>query len=1047
MISMEFDTEGLEVPMIMNIPYDHPGDPKGSDTVPAWLTPGEFVVNKEATDMYGPVIEKMNDHGREIQNEKMHDGGSVEGGKYHPVHRRAGGDVPMPTPRPEIPDVPALDPQNLYKMLINRGFTDVAARGIIGNFYSESKLDPDAKQLLSSGKFGKGRGLAQWEKGGRFDTDPLNLVDFAAEREKSWRDPEVQLDFMLAEMENSDQFGKVKQGINAAESPEKAAEIFLTGYEKANPEHETYEGSKVERMAYAGDFQPERKPTMLASLLNMFSTSTAQAEDVSAVPTSQPVPKPPVPAPPAPEKSKTPVITAMTGQEMPVTSTMADLLAAARAQYKDAGGEVSDDDYAAQFEELKKLAQQATATQGSYIGDEVLEEGGTNYDPQRHAEEIQFRRKMARDAEISKDLAANEAEYLKASTPPVPMASNVPPKSDDTSSVPPIAQKPEVIKALDKSKSAVGKLFDNEVFTGPDGEYITGPDNEPVFLSEDQSKAVQRADVPESDSEGNFFTQNILGPEGRKITGTQTEAEIKADSQEAIGNRKAEQFGERAAYQADLKTEQSEDYQEMVRRAKSAGKIPMSPSEWRAFTTPTQNPDGEVIEAPIERHAVLSDAPSASDQQENIDSSVASTEVINEGGSVEEANLAAGSEAKTDDSSAKAEEKSSSVAEIIEKGKSHTGPGADQPGENSDATSVEEKGQKEPPEKKNKAVGMLKSLFGDLFDKKELARMAVMYLGSRAMGYSHQGSLGFSAKNYITRVDAKVANRDQFTQANATKFTTESLELYRETGKLSDLVPVGKPVQRKGEYKTFYGEGGKKITGEKVVSGDNTYYVDQNGKVINQYKYNEDPRNVPGTDEYESRVSSNSKDNEEIIKSMKSVISKKDGANIYKTDINPTVEGRKVAEWAIKNGVPIERVGGFVQLAMQDAINDDRQDGSRATSLIPYMNSLVIRERTDMPDLFMVGEGDDRQPVDPEQFAALNTDVAFVMRKIGAKGSDFNLSNQYYTQAIKEFNDTLSDKDRKQYARMAKGTGLSPFMVFVQKDLADYLQKTSAPST
>ena len=31
--------------------YDHPGEPKGTDTVPAWLTPGEFVVNKEATEI------------------------------------------------------------------------------------------------------------------------------------------------------------------------------------------------------------------------------------------------------------------------------------------------------------------------------------------------------------------------------------------------------------------------------------------------------------------------------------------------------------------------------------------------------------------------------------------------------------------------------------------------------------------------------------------------------------------------------------------------------------------------------------------------------------------------------------------------------------------------------------------------------------------------------------------------------------------------------------------------------------------------------------
>ncbi len=82
MMSFEFDVDSeLNVqqvpPMGMGIPRykavggmesNHPGDPKGSDTVPAWLTPGEFVVNKEATDIYGPIIKQMNDHGRAIQN-------------------------------------------------------------------------------------------------------------------------------------------------------------------------------------------------------------------------------------------------------------------------------------------------------------------------------------------------------------------------------------------------------------------------------------------------------------------------------------------------------------------------------------------------------------------------------------------------------------------------------------------------------------------------------------------------------------------------------------------------------------------------------------------------------------------------------------------------------------------------------------------------------------------------------------------------------------------------------------------------------------------
>ena len=49
------------------------GPDMGSDTVDAKLTPGEFVMNKEATEMYGPEIEKMNQDGLIARNM----GGSV----------------------------------------------------------------------------------------------------------------------------------------------------------------------------------------------------------------------------------------------------------------------------------------------------------------------------------------------------------------------------------------------------------------------------------------------------------------------------------------------------------------------------------------------------------------------------------------------------------------------------------------------------------------------------------------------------------------------------------------------------------------------------------------------------------------------------------------------------------------------------------------------------------------------------------------------------------------------------------------------------------
>jgi len=76
---------GMGVPAMQDIPQEHPGNPKGTDTVPAWLTPGEFVMNAEATRMFEPQIEEMNNAGRAVQREQ---GGSI------PEYKAAGGSIP-----------------------------------------------------------------------------------------------------------------------------------------------------------------------------------------------------------------------------------------------------------------------------------------------------------------------------------------------------------------------------------------------------------------------------------------------------------------------------------------------------------------------------------------------------------------------------------------------------------------------------------------------------------------------------------------------------------------------------------------------------------------------------------------------------------------------------------------------------------------------------------------------------------------------------------------------------------------------------------------
>ena len=107
---MTIDMMSMAVPPVMGEefnmgdPNNHPGEPMGSDTVPAWLTPGEFVVNKEATEMFGPEIEAMNEVG------KMAKGGQVQ---YH-----ADG-APVRGSAAQI--MAGMDPASIVRMMGNLG--------------------------------------------------------------------------------------------------------------------------------------------------------------------------------------------------------------------------------------------------------------------------------------------------------------------------------------------------------------------------------------------------------------------------------------------------------------------------------------------------------------------------------------------------------------------------------------------------------------------------------------------------------------------------------------------------------------------------------------------------------------------------------------------------------------------------------------------------------------------------------------------------------------------------------------------------------------
>ena len=300
--------------------------------------------------------------------------------------------------------------------------------------------------------------------------------------------------------------------------------------------------------------------------------------------------------------------------------------------------------------------------------------------------------------------------------------------------------------------------------------------------------------------------------------------------------------------------------------------------------------------------------------------------------------------------------------------------------------------------------------------------MAIMYAGSRALGYSHGGSLNWAAKQYVTRLDAQQDTRQNFIKTNAKNYTPASLEAYRKSGNLADLVSATKPQVRTGEYKTFYGKNGQ-VKAEKVKVGDQVMWVDGKGQRVDGTQFNEDPMNVKGTKEWNARIKDYRNVTTDQLKSMRNQFDRfGEGENIgYKTDINPATSAGKIAEWAADNNVPPEDLAGLVESAYHDAINDQRQDGARARDLTPYLNQLVIRNMVGQPDAFLAkgyeGEGP-KQYVNAKKMATLNESVATIMQNAGKQGTTQDLANQFYDAAIRDWN-ALDTEVQEQWMRKA----------------------------
>ena len=258
---------------------------------------------------------------------------------------------------------------------------------------------------------------------------------------------------------------------------------------------------------------------------------------------------------------------------------------------------------------------------------------------------------------------------------------------------------------------------------------------------------------------------------------------------------------------------------------------------------------------------------------------------------------------------------------------------------------------KADPSSLDKAKGFFKGAFKDLFDSKELGRMALMYLGSRALGYSHGGSLNWAAKQYVNRVDAKSAAYDKLVMSG--KYTTESIKAYQESGDVADLAAVGVAPKALGNFKTYFDPNGKKVRAEEFDVDGAKVWITPDGKRVNS-QWTEDASLARGTPEYSNRIKADTKQYGDMISDLRTQFGTFGTGDDqqFATELAPAVAGNKVAKWAIENKIPPEYMGSIVEGAYHAAIADSQQSGRKVRDLTPYLNTQYVAAITGDTELF-----------------------------------------------------------------------------------------------
>lgn len=236
----------------------------GPDTQLIAAQPGEIVINKKTVEAVGSdtFLTLNRYYGGPGANQpklgRLFNTGGQVGGQSSLLNSRA---------------------LHIFNRLRSKGLSPTAAMGIVANIGVETGYTYSPSTTQQGG--GPGRGIVQWESGGRFDTDRINLQEFARSRNKSWNDLNTQVDFIVHELDNHPEFKPLKFALNNAKNTQEATQLFLTKYEKAGVSHfdrRLAVGQELEKKLKAPatakakpkDKKQEEKKPWYADLLGLF---------------------------------------------------------------------------------------------------------------------------------------------------------------------------------------------------------------------------------------------------------------------------------------------------------------------------------------------------------------------------------------------------------------------------------------------------------------------------------------------------------------------------------------------------------------------------------------------------------------------------------------------------------------------------------------------------------------------------------------------------------------------------------------------------------